>query len=90
MEVSDNGSGISEDVLPRIFDPYFTTRASHRGLGLALVQGIARSHGGAVSVSSDPGRDTRFTVVFPIETAPGGLIKNDRTAGSDDLPGGHP
>jgi PAS domain S-box-containing protein len=90
MEVSDNGSGISEDVLPRIFDPYFTTRASHRGLGLALVQGIARSHGGAVSVSSYPGRDTRFTVVFPIETAPGGLIKNDRTAGSDDLPGGHP
>ncbi len=71
VEVSDNGTGIPEEVRPRIFDPYFTTKAHHRGLGLALVHGIARVHGGAVSVSSEPGRDTRFTVVLPAEVAPG-------------------
>jgi signal transduction histidine kinase/ActR/RegA family two-component response regulator len=56
LEVSDNGSGISEEVMPRVFEPFFTTKGSqHRGLGLAWVYGIVTNHGGGVAVSSAPG-----------------------------------
>jgi PAS domain S-box-containing protein len=65
LEVADTGSGIPPAVRARIFDPFFTTKAVGRGLGLPVVQGIARAHGGAVGVESAPGRGTRMHLILP-------------------------
>jgi two-component system cell cycle sensor histidine kinase/response regulator CckA len=68
VEVGDNGSGIAPDVLPRIFEPFFTTKKSpHRGLGLALVYGIASNHGGGVAISSEQGKGTTARIYLPAE-----------------------
>jgi signal transduction histidine kinase len=64
IEVEDTGTGMSSDVLSRIFEPLFTTKPAGRGtgLGLSTCYGIARAHGGALSVSSVLGVGTRFTL----------------------------
>jgi two-component system, cell cycle sensor histidine kinase and response regulator CckA len=66
VEVSDNGVGMAEDVQKRMFDPFFTTKAKGRGLGLAAVVGIVRSHGGTVRVESAPARGTSVVVFLPM------------------------
>jgi signal transduction histidine kinase len=63
--VSDDGTGIPADELPRIFDPFYTRRAGGTGLGLAVVDQIVRSHGGHIDVTSAPGAGTRFTIHLP-------------------------
>ena len=65
LEVSDTGCGMPADKRARIFDPYFTTKFGGRGLGLAVVQGVVRTHGGAINVVSAPGRGTTFQILFP-------------------------
>jgi CheY-like chemotaxis protein len=65
FEVSDSGCGMTAEVKARIFDPLFTTKPHGMGLGLAPVQGIVRSHHGALQLESEPGRGTVFTVLFP-------------------------
>ncbi|HVX95451.1 MAG TPA: PAS domain S-box protein, partial [Polyangia bacterium] len=67
VEVSDNGSGIPDDVQPRIFDPFFTTKPVGLGLGLGLsiCHGIVTNHGGTISVESAVGRGSTFRVVLP-------------------------
>jgi len=62
IEVSDNGTGISEPDLSKVFDPFFTTRQSGTGLGLPSVRRIARLHGGGVDVKSSPGQGSVFTI----------------------------
>jgi signal transduction histidine kinase len=62
LAVIDNGSGISPDVLPRIFEPQFSTRSKGTGLGLAIVQRVVRAWGGTVSVESELGKGTTVTV----------------------------
>ena len=66
VEVSDNGRGISEEDLARIFNPFFTTRAGGTGLGLPAVRRIARAHGGRVEVNSVPGEGSTFSLHLPI------------------------
>ena len=66
VEVSDDGDGMDESVLERIFEPLFTTRGSGHGLGLATVQTLLRRSGGDVRVSTRPGRGTSFVVGLPL------------------------
>ena len=67
VRVSDNGPGIQEEDLPRIFSPFFTTKSEGTGLGLSIVQKIAVCHNGEVDVKSSPGNGTTFTLNVPAQ-----------------------
>jgi signal transduction histidine kinase len=68
MEVADSGLGIPADIIDKIFDPFFTTKFTGRGLGLAVVQGIARAHRGSIQVRSSPGEGSSFCLLLPSST----------------------
>jgi two-component system sensor histidine kinase HydH len=63
--ISDTGSGIRKEDLPRIFDPYFTTRPAGTGLGLAIVHKIVEAHDGEIRVESETGKGTAVSVILP-------------------------
>jgi PAS domain S-box-containing protein len=69
LEISDTGTGIPSQHLPRIFDPYFTTKDKDSrkgsGLGLAIAHSVITQHGGAICVQSEPGRGTIFSIYLP-------------------------
>ena len=65
LSVGDTGDGIAADVLPRIFDPYFSTRGDGLGLGLTIARRIVDAHGGAIDAESAPGQGARFRVALP-------------------------
>ena len=70
ISVRDHGCGIAAEVLPRIFDPYFTTKQGGSGLGLATVHAIIAKHEGYITVQSSPGVETTFSIYIPAcETA---------------------
>ncbi|MBM4394859.1 MAG: PAS domain-containing protein [Deltaproteobacteria bacterium] len=70
IRVEDTGTGINGLILPRIFDPYFTTRPSGRGLGLAASHAIVRGHDGAIRVETEVGRGSAFTIWLPVWEGP--------------------
>jgi signal transduction histidine kinase len=63
--VSDTGPGIATDALPKIFDPFYTTKHHGTGLGLSVSYGIVRDHQGTIDVQSAPGQGARFIVTLP-------------------------
>lgn len=65
VSVKDNGAGIPEEDLKRIFDPYFTTKEKRSGLGLSVAYSIIKAHNGHIEVDSSPGRGTVFSVYIP-------------------------
>ena len=64
IRVTDNGTGIPEDIQEKIFIPFFSTKSSGSGIGLSLARQIMRSHRGSIRVSSKPNEETTFTLVF--------------------------
>ena len=66
LMVSDNGAGIPQADLPRVFERFFSRRKGGTGLGLALTHAIVVAHGGTIAVSSSQGEGTRFTVILPL------------------------
>jgi PAS domain S-box-containing protein len=71
--VHDQGSGISPDHLKTVFEPFFTTRPGGTGLGLYICHDIVKRHGGALTVHSEPGRGTTFSLELPLEADGGNL-----------------
>jgi len=69
LTVADVGEGISPENLPRIFEPYFTTKASGSGLGLAIARRIVEAHGGTIEVKSEPGQGSLFLISLPLVIA---------------------
>ena len=65
IEIADTGGGMTPETLNRIFDPFFSTKFSGRGLGLAAVMGIVRAHKGLIRIRTEPGKGTSFKVLFP-------------------------
>ena len=88
LVVRDNGHGIPEEHLRRIFDPYFTTREVGRGtgLGLAIALGIAKRHGGSIHVESRPAKGTTVSVFFPVSDQKAVEVNPEP---QDDLPTGN-
>jgi len=71
ITVSDTGEGISEDNIVKIFDPFYTTKDSGNGLGLAITHGIIEQHNGTIDVDSKLGRGTTFKITLPLTASNG-------------------
>ncbi|MHC4110134.1 MAG: sensor histidine kinase [Planctomycetota bacterium] len=67
IQISDTGSGIAKDKLPKIFDVYYSSRPQGSGLGLPTAQKIVEAHNGTISVDSEPGKGTLFTIKLPLQ-----------------------
>lgn len=72
IHVADTGPGISDEVLSRVFQPYFTTRSGGSGLGLPTARRLVEAHGGRIEVRSEGGKGTDFSVVLPAQAELGG------------------
>jgi signal transduction histidine kinase len=73
VRVTDTGSGIAPEVQDRVLDPYFSTKKSGTGLGLAMVRRVAAEHGGEMSMQTDVGKGTQFTLTLPYGQSDGEL-----------------
>jgi two-component system, NtrC family, nitrogen regulation sensor histidine kinase NtrY len=80
VEISDTGVGLTEEEIDRIFTPYYTSKQHGTGLGLAIVQSVISDHGGTISVKSDAGLGTTFTISLPRS------LQQDQRNGAPDGP----
>jgi len=69
LAVSDTGPGIPAEVLPRVFEPFYSGKPNGSGLGLTIAERIVAAHGGRIDIASEPGAGTRVTMRFPVEAA---------------------
>jgi len=70
LDIADNGCGMDRDTLSRIYDPFYTTKFTGRGLGMAAVLGIVRGHKGAIKIDSEPGAGTTIRILLPAGALP--------------------
>lgn len=91
ISFEDNGCGMDEDTVEKIFDPFFTKKLSEKssGLGLSIVQGIVIKHGGTINVFSEIGKGSRFDVYLPISTNkisdPDKNVENEDILGNESI-----
>ena len=83
IQIHDSGPGIPDEIREKIFDPYFTTKATGSGLGLAISHSIIKKHGGSLTVSSSADQGTTFTITLPAVKAP--LAPADEVAAKQSL-----
>lgn len=84
IEVADNGPGIDEAHIDKIFEPYYTTKATGTGLGLMVVYRIVTEHGGSLHVDSRPGIGTRFLISLPLTERPVRLLEGPTSSRQPD------
>jgi signal transduction histidine kinase len=77
VHISDSGEGIAQENVEKIFDPFFTTKDAGTGLGLAITSKIMQAHNGCITVQSEVGKGSTFSLLFP---SPGPSIENNKTA----------
>jgi two-component system, sporulation sensor kinase E len=79
IEVRDDGTGIPQDILPQIFEPFLTTKESGHGvgLGLAISRSIIEQHNGRIEVQSEAGKGTRFSLTLPVAPVVDGAPKRE-------------
>jgi CheY-like chemotaxis protein len=91
ISFEDTGCGMDENTIEKIFDPFFTKKLSEKsnGLGLSIIQGIVRKHGGTINVYSEKGKGSRFDVYLPITNkkiiAPDENIENENILGNERI-----
>ena len=66
LDLIDTGCGIDEEACSKIFDAFFSTKSGGSGLGLPTTKKIVEAHGGSITVQSEPGRGTKFTIKLPV------------------------
>ena len=81
LAISDTGPGMSHDIQSQMFEPFFSTKVTNMGLGLTLVHGMVRQHGGTVDVESHLGRGTTVRIFFPIEPSAGPIHQRGESPG---------
>ncbi|MGB9441428.1 MAG: ATP-binding protein, partial [Desulfobacterales bacterium] len=90
LSISDNGKGMDKQILEHVFEPFFTTKKTGKGtgLGLAMVYGIIKNHGGHITCTSEPGKGTTFRVYFPVVEEPD-LDQPQRRSELEQIPYGN-
>ena len=87
LEVTDTGCGIEDKDIEKLFDPFFSSKFTGRGMGLAVVLGVVRAHGGVITVESEPGRGSAFRIFLPV-SADEILRQPDKAAKAPEFEGG--